>query len=309
MGRIVRKMPKGKAFTLIELLVVIAIIAILIGLLLPAVQKVRAAAARAQCQNNQKQISIGVHNYATTYKKVPAVEGLASGGYGGHKPLTGTSGSILYYLLPYVEQGPLYTKANGNSHNVGAFVVPVYLCPSDPSLINANSYGGCGVMQTDLIQRNGFASSNYCANVQVFVPNGPGTLDNAMRDGTSNVVMFAERFRNCSPASGGCTLPAWAWDTLINGGDAWSSSTFGATGGFNQMNQGGAQYSSGAVAFQAGPTAQQCNWYVTQGGHDGSMQVGMGDGSVRGVTSGVSLQTWTFACTPNDGNPLPSDWD
>ena len=58
--------------------------------------------------------------------------------------------------------------------------------------------------------------------------------------------------------------------------------------------------------FQAGPSAEACNWYVTQGGHR-RMQVGLGDGSVRGVSSGVSTQTWTFACTPNDGNELGSD--
>jgi prepilin-type N-terminal cleavage/methylation domain-containing protein len=325
-----KRRPKGNAFTLIELLVVIAIIAILIGLLVPAVQKVREAAARSQCENNLKQIGLAVHNYHDTYKKVPPAEAVnqawlvanntTTTPYGKYVSTTGKSGTIFFYILPYIEQGPLYNLVPGNngtaagsSNAVCANVVPVYLCPSDPSVVNANTYGGCGVMQSDTIQRNGCASGNYAANVMVFEPRGPGSLVSAMGDGTSNTVMFAERFRNCSPDGahgGGCTLPAWAWDTIINGGDCWTSPTFGARqDGIEQMNCGGAEIAYGGVAFQAGPSAQACNWYVTQGGHAGTMQVGLGDGSVRGVSGSISVQTWTWACYPNDGNPLPSDWN
>jgi hypothetical protein len=74
------------------------------------------------------------------------------------------------------------------------------------------------------------------------------------------------------------------------------------------MNDGGALFFSGNVPFQAGPSVQTCNWYVTQGGHDGTMQVGLGDGSVRGVNPAMSTTTWNFACTPNDGNALAADW-
>jgi prepilin-type N-terminal cleavage/methylation domain-containing protein len=325
MGRMFKRLSKGKAFTLIELLVVIAIIAILIGLLVPAVQKVRDAADRTTCANNLKQIVLAVHSYHDVYKKVPPAEGLAgihdmavtpgapySNYYGTYHAIAGTSGSLFYYILPYIEQKNIYMASNGLSHNVGAKLVPIYLCPSDPSVVNANVYGGCGVMQSNTIQRNGFASCNYAANVMVFEPRGPGNLQTAMADGTSNTAVFAERYRNCSPDAnngGGCTLPAWAWDTMLNGGDPWSSPTFGAqTDGISQMNAGGADYSSGTVPFQAGPSAQVCNWYVTQGGHTGGMQVGMGDGSVRSVTDGVSVTTWRLACTPSDGQPLPNDW-
>jgi hypothetical protein len=197
--------------------------------------------------------------------------------------------------------------------NVGSKVIPIFICPSDPSSQNANSYGGCGVMNGINIQRDGFASSCYAANVMVFEPRGTSSVEVAMQDGTANTVMIAERFKNCSPDGahgGGCTLPAWAWNTIANGGDCWTSPTFGAyNDGVYQMNCNGAQYNQygGSPGFQAGPSAQQCNWYVTQGGHS-AMQVGMGDGSVRGVSSGISVTTWTRACTPNDGNPLGSDW-
>ncbi|MCI0681530.1 MAG: DUF1559 domain-containing protein [Gemmataceae bacterium] len=305
-----------KGFTLIELLVVIAIIAILIALLVPAVQKVRAAAARTQCANHLKQIGLGIHNYNGVFKKVPPAEGagtLHNNPYNASfKSPDGTSGTLFFYILPYIEQDPLYKLANGNSHNLPAKVVSIYLCPSDPSAINAGTYGGCGQMQGVDVQRNGFGSANYCANVMPFDPRGTRPIEVAMPDGTSNVVIIAERYRNCSPDGangGGCTLPAWAWNTIVNGGDCWSSPTFGAeNAGYGQMNCGGAKWFHGSVTFQAGPNIRACNWYVTQGGHDAAMQVALGDGSVRGVSQSMSLATWQRACNPGDGQPLINDW-
>jgi hypothetical protein len=167
-------------------------------------------------------------------------------------------------------------------------------------------------MNGNFINRDNYASCNYAANVMVFEPRGTRSIEVAMPDGTSNTVIMAERYLNCSPDGahgGGCTLPAWAWNTIRNGGDCWTSPTFGAQDdGIGQMNCGGALWSSGNVPFQAGPSAQSCNWYVTQGGHDGTMQIGLGDGSVRGVNPGMSVATWRSACSPNDGFTLGADW-
>jgi prepilin-type N-terminal cleavage/methylation domain-containing protein len=310
----VLKALRARGFTLIELLVVIAIIAILIGLLLPAVQKVREAAARMQCSNNLKQISLAVHNFQGTYGVIPLLEGAPNGvntPYG-NKVLNpaGSYGTAFFYLLPFIEQDNLYKQANGDSMNVGGQVVKTFICPSDPSVVNANSYGGCGVMQSTYIQRGGFASACYAANVMVFEPRGTSSIETSMRDGTSNTVMFSERYRNCSPASGGCTLPAWAWNTIQNGSDTWSSPSFGGgnDGLGGQLGGNGALFNNGGVGFQGGPSPQQCNWYVTQGGHTGAMQVGLGDGSVRGVSANMSVNTWTNACIPSDGNAMGSDW-
>jgi prepilin-type N-terminal cleavage/methylation domain-containing protein/prepilin-type processing-associated H-X9-DG protein len=309
---------RSRGFTLIELLVVIAIIAILIGLLLPAVQKVRAAAARAQCSNNLKQLGLAVHNFQGTYSVLPPCEGVgrSSGLTNPDAPNyfapDGTTGTTFFYLLPYLEQNNLYTLAGGNSMTNAAVygtIVKTFICPSDPS--QQTPSGGCGAMKGVNIQRDNFASCCYAANAMVFEERGTSSIEAQVQDGTANTVAFAERYKNCSPSTGGCTLPAWAWNTIVNGGDAWSSPTFGAQndGNIQRMNMGGALYTyNNSVAFQAGPSPAQCNWYVTQGGHTGSMQIAMCDGSVRGVSTGVSLVTWTRACTPNDGLPLGSDW-
>src|SRR5438105_1519045 len=162
--------PKRTGFTLIELLVVIAIIAILIALLVPAVQKVREAAARTQCINNVKQIGLATHNYHDQTKHLPCISYSNQGGNANR--FGDYMGCTLIALLPFIDQGPLFTfamnnKGNtwdgaGNVGNTGAPLscqaMSVYYCPSDPTI-----QGGWSQAQV-----GGWMGASYSANYQVF---------------------------------------------------------------------------------------------------------------------------------------------
>ncbi len=152
-------MSRPHAFTLIELLVVIAIIAILVGLLLPAVQKVREAANRARCQNNLKQMGVALHSYHAAYGSFPpgVVSRLAdpnwkyqTGNTNSYPDERGPGWSFVVFLLPYIEQENLYrqvdqTRLVADPANATArrSSVPTYLCPSDtgPRLIIVTTCG------------------------------------------------------------------------------------------------------------------------------------------------------------------------
>src|SRR5882757_6024898 len=123
---------RRQGFSLFELLVIIAVIAILLGLLLPAVQKTREAAARIQCANNLKQITLALHNINDTYGRTPGVFG--------DFPAEGSNGTYFFHILPFIEQDNLYKNAkldNGGFsvwHNATYSVsLKIYLCPSDPT--------------------------------------------------------------------------------------------------------------------------------------------------------------------------------
>src|SRR4051794_34112036 len=178
-GRSSMRLSKRSAFTLIELLVVIAIVAVLIGLLLPAVQKVREAAARAQCQNNLKQLGLAAHAYHDANGQLPPAVRMPYA-QANNDPLTGGAANPLrpnwaVLMLPYIEQAPLYAQANvgsypgttnlGNlaSYNVSwrsvrGATLKLMQCPSD---------GADRAPFTDPLGRppeTGWARGNYACN-------------------------------------------------------------------------------------------------------------------------------------------------
>ncbi len=210
---------RRSGFTLIELLVVIAIIAVLIALLVPAVQKVREAAARAQCQNNMKQLGLALHNYHDTFKKFPPGTYVETNFADPEWPY------LLHYMLPYLEQLAYYKAMNGpkwvngtqpwtGGNSAWAAVkdnaIAMLICPTDPG----PSLGNFG-------QPNRIAKSSYLG---IFsgtqdshnwspptIPTGQRALFtmgasralrmSAITDGTSNTVAIGEYLRGVSDDS------------------------------------------------------------------------------------------------------------
>jgi prepilin-type N-terminal cleavage/methylation domain-containing protein/prepilin-type processing-associated H-X9-DG protein len=192
-----RLLSRRTGFTLIELLVVIAIIAILIGLLLPAVQKVREAAARMQCSNNVKQLALACHNYESANGVMPPFAiGTATEYASSH-----------FLLLPYVEMDNVFRQANGISFNVRTVGVKTFVCPTDPT-VQGNVFGGDAVaMNPARTSFNGqaYGAATYAINGQVATasltnghPSRGSTTLIGITDGTSNTVLFAERMAWCT---------------------------------------------------------------------------------------------------------------
>jgi prepilin-type N-terminal cleavage/methylation domain-containing protein/prepilin-type processing-associated H-X9-DG protein len=190
---------KRSAFTLIELLVVIAIIAVLIGLLLPAVQKVRAAAARTQCNNNLKQIALAAHNYHDANQLMPP--GVAYPGQGNRWT------SMFVELLPYLEQGNLaaqwdYATVNnnfGNESKPAAAVLKMLVCPSAKIDQNPIKYGAFALGITTYGGNAGYkafpqwrATSDGVFGYSTASNRNQVTLI-AILDGTSNTILFGEK--------------------------------------------------------------------------------------------------------------------
>jgi prepilin-type N-terminal cleavage/methylation domain-containing protein/prepilin-type processing-associated H-X9-DG protein len=298
------------AFTLIELLVVIAIIAILIALLVPAVQKVRAAASRAQCTNNMKQIGVAVHNFHATFKVLPPLSAASATSYTTASRFKNFKGWTAHvFFLPYVEQEPLYkiAYARKDFDYIGPYpnptvygqVIPLYICPADNTSPNR-----MGVVTGNAEQ---FAGGSYVANYLVFGnplaksqpdPNGAARIPVEMPDGTSNVVFFGERYLKCGtcPTSeAGCLSPLWA-----DANDIWRPDLCSTARYVTPPN---CPLFQAEVNWRSGCEKDRCQTL-----HSGVLNVLLGDGSVRGVSSNCSALTWAQACDPRDGNALGSDW-
>jgi type II secretory pathway pseudopilin PulG len=265
-----------RGFTLFQLLVVLALLALLFGLLLPAVQKVREAAARTQCSNNFKQQALAMHNLNDTYAKLAPLVGPFPQG-------TPSYGTLYFYMLPFLEQDNLYKNAfDGTGYYVWfndtwSRSIPTYLCPTDKSAPPGRPFDGW------------LATGGYAANAQVFGDRKKQSLDGSpsipatFSDGTSNTIVFSERYQVCNGEPCGWGYP---------GGTAWAPA-------FMYLNTG---------KFQTRPAANRCDPTLAQSPHPAGINAALGDGSVRFVSEKISVQTWWYACTPDGGEVLGPDW-
>lgn len=279
-------------FTQAEVLVVVAILATLVGLLIPAVVKVREASNAATCRNNLHNLSLALHHYHEQFGQMPPY---ATGVKG--EPFANWFG----HMLPQLDELGLF-----RSMGVGATLKPsdasakpivitsspdagrrfkILICPSDPSGSN-DTYRG-----KTSYEANWFAFSGSKVGSNAFYP--PPQRFGDMPNGLSNVVLFGECYSECSD------LIHYAMETPYN-------HTFGITLD-GKPSDDPSYLPSDYTMFQSRPTSADCEKWRTQSAHAG-MNVALADGSVRLIYPTISLTTWKQVLKPAGGGPTGEDW-
>ena len=332
-----------KAFTLIELLVVIAIIAILIALLLPAVQKVREAAARAQCENNLKQLGLAMHNYHDTNKAFPKSE--VDGPWG---PTPGNDWPSWYILsasyaaLAYIEQGTVYNQFQalknqtvnntwGTNPGTGPAMqrLSVYICPSSPLLGGSPPYPGTNYLWcTGSSVDTGGCDNGKTANGIFASDTGRRMPAADIPDGTSNTILASEYIPGVDDANAFKHVAAInvanrsfptqaeldvlattaAVGLLHNNGQQWAwyghtNSQFNTAAPPNWKIQNNG--AGGVGVGGAGWAWDSCTGLVpARSRHTGGVNACLADGSVRFITDSINLLTWQCLGNAKDGQVL-----
>jgi len=309
MKRLLRIDPRFKpvgGFTLIELLVVIAIIAILIGLLLPAVQKVREAAARSKSTNNLKQMALACHSCNDTYSMLPPPAGyFTASGNGTGTGLSNTPGTVQFFILPFMEQAPAQTNIinqYGNSwwaiYGINSFANPGDSTGTYPAPMDTGSPRYETGYAPNEWAFNPRGTNNTLGGTQINYSPASANIGRTFPDGTSQTILFAEKFAFCGPSTNGSSF-YWGEE----GGACNRTGGYGGNGSIPGFYSGGI-----ANVPQNRPMPANCNPCLLQGPWSGGIEVSLADGSVRLVSTSISLKTWAAAITPAGGEVLGSDW-
>lgn len=311
--------PRRRGFTLIELLVVIAIIAILIALLVPAVQKVRAAAARTQCVNNLHQVGIALHNADGSNKRMPRFSeaGYPTAGAFPNPSPTTFDGTIHFYLLPYLDQTVYMQQWEGktasNQWNGASQkpTPPVLVCPADPTMTpdhTTNTPSRGNVNPTGA----GFAITSYSFNGQVFGDTcQPPKLASTFLDGTSNTAVVFERYaiqgdtgdvRTWGNGAGRTSNAEVVYLVCPNGASCSDPTETGTTAGVPGVAWVNANVKS-VFLVKPVPKSITASRLQTSTPHE-AMCILMADGTVRQVSGNISLNIFRAAITPSGNEAL-----
>jgi prepilin-type N-terminal cleavage/methylation domain-containing protein len=304
---------RRRGFTLIELLVVIAIIAVLIGLLLPAVQKVREAAARAKCTNNLKQLGIGINSYYDAFGNIPCNAKVVNYSWASDSTEPGSSTwTWIARILPYIEQGNLANQYNipsgtlGNAQAGIAAVIPMLFCPSDGTETSntATDWANIGGITMGLTNYQGCSGCNWGVNTgatfttafPVTDPNpilGKDGLDHGngmfyrtdgnrplrftdITDGTSSTFMIGENLHSYNQHTGG-----WAYPNYVNATCAIP------------------------LNYNDGPASGYGDWpnrYSFHSQHPAGANFCFADASVHFITNEISITTYQALSTIQSGS-------
>ena len=277
-----------RAATAVEVLVVIAVVATAVGLLLPAVQRVRGAAARAQTGNQYRQVILAICHYTSQHDdRLPTVDGQQQ-----DSPNWG-QGSLLDCIRPYIESNTATVSRlmpDGRSYGV----IPLYVSPMDPSYtITGTTEGNASVALNALLFRT------------------PRSI-NAISDGTSSTLAISEHYAQCGKTAFVWSLGAAKCNSLVNGvrtptpcvNQPHHSPTFADYPMADDYHPGPPVP---ARTFQPAPAVADCDYRLPQSADPGGMQAAMLDGSVRRIAPGVSPAAFWAAVTPAGGESLPLD--